>query len=97
MSLRHRARPLSAQTRGPYSVRPWSAAVKNILFFKLPDGHRSPPNGAGNRGGILNDAEKVVTILNDEEFGGANYRGISFQHASTFRRQLGVPHVSPAT
>ena len=35
--FRHRARALSAQTRGPYSVRPWSAAVKNILFFKLPE------------------------------------------------------------
>src|SRR5687767_7029073 len=45
MSLRHRARPLSTLTRGPYSVRPWSAAEERSLFLKLPDGHRThhPP------------------------------------------------------
>jgi len=35
---RHRARALSTQTRGPYSVHPCSAARKRSLFFKLPVG-----------------------------------------------------------
>jgi hypothetical protein len=36
--------PCPRLTRGPYSVRPWSAARKRSLFFKLPLGH-SPLDG----------------------------------------------------
>jgi hypothetical protein len=44
MSSRHRARPLSTQTRGPYTVRPWSCCCeKRPCFIKLPGGHRSLP------------------------------------------------------
>jgi hypothetical protein len=40
MSFRHRARALSTQTRGPYSVRPWSCCCeKHPCFIKLPEGH----------------------------------------------------------
>ena len=53
MSLRHRARPLSAQTRGPYSVHPWSCCCrKHPCFTKLPEGHlslRTPPRGWWNK------------------------------------------------
>jgi hypothetical protein len=35
-SVWHRARSLSTRTRGPYSVRPCSAAGKRSLFFTLP-------------------------------------------------------------
>jgi hypothetical protein len=52
VSLRHRARALSTLTRGPYSVRPWSAAEERSLFLKLPDGHRThhpPPQRTGTR------------------------------------------------
>src|SRR5688500_5532129 len=44
--LRHRARPLSTQTRGPYSVRPWSAAVENILVFQAAGWAQDPPSSA---------------------------------------------------
>src|SRR3989337_446569 len=47
MSSRHRARALSAQTRGPYSVRPWSCCCeKRPCFIKLPVGHTQPPGAA---------------------------------------------------
>jgi hypothetical protein len=41
-SFRHRARPLSTQTRGPYSVHPWSCyCKKRPCFIKLPEGRRT--------------------------------------------------------
>ena len=47
ISLRHRARPLSTQTRGPYSVHPCSCCwSRHPVGLKLPEGdttHHPPP------------------------------------------------------
>ena len=46
-SFRHRARALSAQTRGPYSVHPCSrCSKKHPVLFKLPEGGSPPPTSA---------------------------------------------------
>src|SRR5687767_12265134 len=83
-SFRHRARALSTQTRGPYSVRPWSCyCKKRPCFIKLPEGrrtHQPPPQ----RTLVLKRSGKEIS---DSAYVSASSRWVGYLSPAAWVRQ----------
>ena len=84
MSLRHRARPLSTQTRGPYSVRPWSCyCKKRPCFIKLPEGrrtHQPPPQRTSKVAALRKE-------ISDSAYVGASSRWVGYLSPAAWIKQ----------